>query len=139
MRIFAYDRFKPGVSMETIEPYLPREVSNVWRLWKAGIVRENYARADEPGVVIVFELDSVEAAKRYTDDFPLTKAGFLEWFFLPVMVPLPWRRRHLRAVRPHDRRQLTGAWHAKGAPCSTTATFPSLTRWWMSATRIAWL
>jgi hypothetical protein len=33
---------------------------NVWRLWKAGIVRANYARADEPGVAIVFELDSVE-------------------------------------------------------------------------------
>ena len=75
MRIFAYDRFKPGVTLETIEPYLPEEVANVWRLWKAGIVRENYARADEPGVVIVFELDSVEEAKRYTDDFPLTKAG----------------------------------------------------------------
>jgi hypothetical protein len=24
--------------------YLPEEVANVWRLWKAGIVRENYAR-----------------------------------------------------------------------------------------------
>jgi hypothetical protein len=31
--------------METIEPYLPEEVANVWRLWKAGVVRENYARA----------------------------------------------------------------------------------------------
>ena len=40
-------------------------------------------------VVIVFELDSVEAAKRYTNDFPLTKAGFLEWFFISVQVPLP--------------------------------------------------
>src|ERR671921_173564 len=60
MRVFAYDRFKPGVTLETIEPYLPEEVANVWRLWKAGIVRENYARADEPGVVVVFELDSVE-------------------------------------------------------------------------------
>ena len=49
---------------------------------EGGVVRENYARADEPGVVIVFELDSVEAAKRYTDDFPLTKGGFLEWFFI---------------------------------------------------------
>jgi hypothetical protein len=39
--------------------------------------------------VIVFELDSVEEAKRYTDDFPLTKAGFLEWFFIPLMIPLP--------------------------------------------------
>jgi glycerophosphoryl diester phosphodiesterase len=89
MKIIAYDRMKPGVTYETIEPYLPEEVANVWRLWKAGIVRENYARADELGVVIVFEVESVEAAKRYTDDFPLTKAGFLEWFFISVQVPLP--------------------------------------------------
>jgi hypothetical protein len=43
---------------DTIKPYIRDEVSNVWRLWKAGIVRENYARADVPGVVIVFECDS---------------------------------------------------------------------------------
>jgi hypothetical protein len=89
MKIIAYDRMTPGVTYEKIEPYLPAEVANVWRLWKAGIVRENYARADELGVVIVLELDSVEAAKRYTDDFPLTKAGLIEWFFIPVQVPLP--------------------------------------------------
>jgi hypothetical protein len=89
MKIIAYDRMRPGVTYEKIEPYLPQEVANVWRLWKAGIVRENYARADELGVVIVFELDNVEAAKRYTDDFPLTKAGLIEWFFIPVQVALP--------------------------------------------------
>jgi hypothetical protein len=89
MKIITYDRFKPGVTLDTIRPYLPEEVANVWRLWKAGIVRENYARADEPGVVIVFEVDSVEACKRYTDDFPLSRAGLIEWFFLPVQVPLP--------------------------------------------------
>ena len=106
MRIFAYDRFKPGVTLETIEPYLSEEVANVWRLWKAGIVRENYARADEPGVVIVFELDSVEDAKRYTDDFPLTKAGFLEWFFIPLMIPLPIEslfRGEIDVGEPYDR------------------------------------
>jgi hypothetical protein len=48
VKISAFDRFKPGVSMETIEPLLRGEVANVWRLWKAGVVRENYARADEP-------------------------------------------------------------------------------------------
>jgi len=89
MKIIAYDRMKPGVTYEKIEPYLPQEVANVWRLWKAGIVRENYARADELGVVIVFEVDSVETAKLYTNDFPLTKAGFLEWFFISLQVPLP--------------------------------------------------
>jgi hypothetical protein len=89
MRIIAFDRFKPGVTMETITPYLPEEVANVWRLWKAGIVRENYARADEPGVVIIFELPSVEAARAYIDDFPLSKAGLLEWEFVPLQIPLP--------------------------------------------------
>ena len=89
MKIFAYDRMKPRVTMDTIRPYLPDEVSNVWRLWKAGIVRENYARADELGVAIVFECDSVEEAKCYVDDFPLSKAGLLEWSYIPLGAPLP--------------------------------------------------
>lgn len=109
MRIIAYDRFKPGVTLETITPYLPEEVSNLWRLWKAGIVRENYARADEPGVVIVFELDSVQAAKTYTDDFPLTKRGYLEWMFIPLQVPLPIETLFKETVdvgQPFDRTHL---------------------------------
>src|SRR3954454_23379261 len=89
MKVIVFDNFKPGVTMETITPYLPEEVANVWRLWKAGIVRENYARADEPGVAFVFDVDSVEDARRYTDDFPLTKAGLLAWVFVPLTAPLP--------------------------------------------------
>ena len=90
MKIIAYDRFKPGVGMETIEPYIKDEVANVWRLWKAGIVRENYARADQNGVVIVFECSNVEEAQRYVADFPLSKAGLLEWDYIPVTAaPLP--------------------------------------------------
>jgi hypothetical protein len=89
MKIIAFDQFKPGVTLETVQPYLRDEVSNVWRLWKAGIVRENYARADEPGVVIVFECETVEAARRYVDDFPLSKAGLLKWSLIAVEAPLP--------------------------------------------------
>jgi hypothetical protein len=89
MKVITFDRFKPGVTMETITPYLPEEVANVWRLWKAGIVRENYARADEPGVVIVFEVGSVAEARRYVEDFPLSRKGFLEWTYVPVTAPLP--------------------------------------------------
>ena len=89
MKIIAYDNFKPGVTLDDLRPYLRDEVSNVWRLWKAGIVRENYARADVGGVIIVFELDSVDAARCYVDDFPLSKAGLLEWHFLARDAPLP--------------------------------------------------
>jgi hypothetical protein len=106
MRIIAFDRFREGVTLETIEPFLTEEVSNVWRLWKAGIVRENYARADEPGVVIVFEVPDVATAKAYTDGFPLSKAGFLEWSFLPLQIPVPIEtlfRSGLDLNPPYDR------------------------------------
>ena len=107
MRIIAYDRFRPGVTMEQITPYLTEEVSNVWRLWKAGIVRENYARADEPGVVIIFEVPDVSTAKAYTDDFPLSKAGLLEWSFIALQIPLPIEalfREDVDLNPPYDRR-----------------------------------
>ncbi len=123
MKIITYDQFKPGVTMDTITPYLPEEVSNVWRLWKAGIVRENYARADEPGVVIVFECESVEQCKRYTDDFPLTKAGFIEWFHIPVQVALPIEtlfRADVDVSQPYDRTTPAGGAAQKpGGPEST--------------------
>jgi len=89
VKIIAYDNFKPGVTLDDLRPYLREEVSNVWRLWKAGVVRENYARADVGGVVIVFECRDLAEAKRYVDDFPLSKAGLIEWQYIAVGAPLP--------------------------------------------------
>jgi len=88
MRVIAFDRFKPGVTMDTIQSLLEEEVANVWRLWKSGVVRENYARADQPGVIIVFEVESVAAAEALVAEFPMTKAGYLEWFYVPLMAPV---------------------------------------------------
>lgn len=106
MKVIAYDRFRPGVTLDTVRPYLREEVANVWRLWKAGIVRENYARADVSGVVIVFECADVDEARRYIDDFPLTRAGFLEWEFIPLDAPLPLEflfDASVDTVEPYDR------------------------------------
>jgi hypothetical protein len=89
LKIIAYDNFKPGVTLDDLRPFLREEVSNVWRLWKAGVVRENYARADVGGVVIVFECRDLAEAKRYVDDFPLSKAGLIEWQYIAVGAPLP--------------------------------------------------
>ena len=75
MKIIAFDNFKPGVTLDDLKPYLRDEVSNVWRLWKAGIVRENYARADVGGVIIVFELDSVDRGKALHQRFPAIEGG----------------------------------------------------------------
>jgi hypothetical protein len=92
LKIITFDRFKRGVTMETITPLLPEEAANAWRSWKAGIIRENYARADEPGAVIVFECADVAEAKRYLENFPMTKAGYIVGECIPVITaPLPLR------------------------------------------------
>ena len=106
MKIIAYDWVRPGVTMEALAPHLDEECANVWRLWKAGIVREMYSRADEPGVLLVFELDSVEEARRYTDDFPLTKQRLIEWALLPLAAPAPIEylfRPEIDVAEPFDR------------------------------------
>jgi hypothetical protein len=106
MKIITYARLKPGVTMQAIAPYFPEELANTWRLSKAGIVRESYARTDEPGVVLVFECESVEQCKRYTDDFPLAKAGYIEWFHLPVQALVPLEalfRTEIDVNEPYDR------------------------------------
>ena len=91
MKIIAFDHFKLGVTKGSITAdLLKEEMTNVWRLQKAGVIREIYGRADAPGAVIVFECDSVDEVKGYLAAFPLSKAGFLEWDFLPLSAPLPF-------------------------------------------------
>ena len=91
MKIIAYDQFKPGVAKESITlNLLKEEMTYAWRLQKAGVIREIYGRADAPGGVIVFECGTVDEVKDYVAAFPLAKAGFLEWTFLPLIAPLPF-------------------------------------------------
>jgi hypothetical protein len=106
MKIIAYDSFKPGVTLDDLKPYLKDEVSNVWRLWKAGIVRENYARTDTGGVIIVFECVDLAEAQNYIADFPLSKAGLIEWQLIGCGAPLPLEYlfdASIDAAEPFDR------------------------------------
>ena len=48
MKIIAYDTFKPGVTLDDLRPYLRDEVSNVWRLWMAGLIEWQYIAMDAP-------------------------------------------------------------------------------------------
>jgi hypothetical protein len=89
VKVIAFDRFKPGVTMQTVSPLLPEEVAHAWRLWKRGLVRENYSRVDQPGVVLVFEVENAEAARKLLEEFPMSRAGYLEWTLIPVTVPFP--------------------------------------------------
>ncbi len=106
MKIIAYDNFKPGVTLDDLKPYLRDEVSNVWRLWKAGIVRENYARADVGGVIIVFELDSVEEAEALHRRFSAVESRVAGMGFPRLRLRTPAARISVRPQRRH--RQTVG-------------------------------
>jgi hypothetical protein len=91
MKIIAFDHFKPGVIKASITPaLLKEEMSYAWGLQKAGVIREIYGRADAPGAVAVLECGSMDEAKSHVAAFPMSKAGFLEWDFLPLTAPLPF-------------------------------------------------
>jgi len=88
MKILAYDHFKQGTTSEGVTPDLIRdEMLHVWRLQKDGIVREIYGRTDATGAVITFECDSIEDLKAHLAEFPLAKAGLIEWDFMPLTAP----------------------------------------------------
>ena len=90
MKIFAYDVAKPGVTLNDIKPHLKEEAIHAWNLYKRGIIRENYLRIDKPGAVIVLECTDVEEARRITSEFPLVKAGLIEFEFMPVGAFTPY-------------------------------------------------
>ena len=76
MKIIAYDHFRAGTTKEGVKPdLLKKEMMHVWRLQKAGVIREIYSQADAPGAVIVFECGTVDEAKNHTAAFPLSKAN----------------------------------------------------------------
>ena len=50
---------------------------------KSDVVREIYFRQDRPGIVIILEADSVDAARDVQSQMPLQKAGLLDFEYIP--------------------------------------------------------
>ena len=60
------------------------EARNAWELLKADVVREAYLRKDKPGVVIVLEASTVEAAETALSQLPFYRHGFIRFDLIPV-------------------------------------------------------
>jgi hypothetical protein len=84
MKFLCLDIPQPGASMEKYMPHMQDEARHGWQLYKSGIVRDIYFRQDRPGVAILAEADSVEAAKKALGEFPLAKAGLIDWDVIPL-------------------------------------------------------
>lgn len=84
MKFLCLDIPQPGATMEKYEPHMLNEVRHGWQLYKSGVIRDIYFRQDRPGVAIFAEADSIEAAKTALAEFPLAKAGLIDWDGIPL-------------------------------------------------------
>ena len=74
-----------GVSREEMLRHAPAEIQAVWELYKQGIVREFYTRANEPGrVVLVFESTSEEAARQAIATLPFAQLHLIDFDVIPL-------------------------------------------------------
>ncbi|AQW31720.1 superoxide dismutase [Ralstonia syzygii subsp. celebesensis] len=90
MKLLCLDIPLPGASPESYAPHLHDEVRYGWQLHKSGIVRHIDFRQDRPGVAIIAECDSVDAARQVLTEFPLAKAGLIAWEIIPLGPFVGW-------------------------------------------------
>ncbi|HEU4766088.1 MAG TPA: hypothetical protein VFS77_01910 [Pyrinomonadaceae bacterium] len=90
MKFLCLDIPQPGASLEKYQPHMLDEARHAWQLHKSGILRDLYFRQDRPGVAFIAECDSVEAAKKALHEFPLAKAGLIDWEVIPLGPFLNW-------------------------------------------------
>ena len=87
-----------GVSREEMLRHAPAEIQAVWQLYKQGIVREFYTRANEAGrVVLVLESASEEAARNALNVLPFVQLHLIDFDFIPL-APF-YGLEHLSAAR----------------------------------------
>jgi hypothetical protein len=84
MKFICLDIPQPNATIEQYQPHMRNEALHGWELYKSGVIRDIYFRQDRPGVVIISEADSVDAAKKALNEFPLAKAGLIGWDVIPL-------------------------------------------------------
>ena len=91
MKILAYDHTNEGVSFEDLRPHLAEEAREAWELYKRGILREFYLRADgKPGAVVILECADVAEAESLMRDMPLVRNGLITFTFVPLGYFMPF-------------------------------------------------
>ena len=90
MKLLCLDVPLPGASPQAYQPHLVEEARHAWHLYKNGFVREISFRQDRPGVAIIAESDSVDAARQALAEFPLAKVGLIDWEIIPLGPFVGW-------------------------------------------------
>src|SRR5690348_9405822 len=85
MKILVMPKPLEGVSREELLQHAAEEIQAVWQLYAQGICREFYTHANEPGrVVMMFESESVEAAKEALATLPFAPLHLIDFDLIPL-------------------------------------------------------
>lgn len=85
MKILVLPKPRDGVARESMLEHADAEIRAVWQLYAQGVCREFYARATEPGrVVMMFESASVQAAADALATLPFVRLGLIDVDVIPL-------------------------------------------------------
>jgi muconolactone delta-isomerase len=88
MTIIAIEREIPGVTEEQCAPLLRAEAERAWDLYRGGVIRQLYFRADSPRAVLILECANVEEANAALRTLPLVAHDLIRFEVLPL-APYP--------------------------------------------------
>lgn len=88
MKILAIEKEYDGKTAEDFQPHLEAEARQVWKLYKRGVIREIYFRADQKSAVIILECKNIEDAEENLSTLPLVSEGLIYFEFIPL-APYP--------------------------------------------------
>lgn len=84
MKILALEKEIKGKTAEDFNPHSEPEALHVWELYKTGIIREIYFRADETSAVIILECEDLKEAKEILSGFPFVKHKLITFEIIPL-------------------------------------------------------
>ena len=88
MKILAIEKEFAGKSPEDFQPHLEAEARRVWELYKKGVIREIYFRADLKNAVLILETENLKEAKEKLSTLPLIQEDLIYFEFIPL-APYP--------------------------------------------------
>jgi len=91
MKVFAIARIGQGVTLDTLQPYLPKEVPATLGHYLEGKIEQFWFR-DKAGPIFLMNVESVDEAKTTLDTLPLVEAKLMTYELMPVGPLMPLGR-----------------------------------------------
>jgi len=88
MKILAIEKEFAYKTAEDFQPHLEAEARSVWELYKSGVIREIYFRADRTSAILILECENLEEAKEILSTLPLVQEGLIYFDFIEL-APYP--------------------------------------------------